>query len=1012
MKQLLMSCSQPAVDSTPRQHRAKSAGLACCLGLLFSLDPLVAATNYLRIERGTNQGVVVRAGAFDSRPYLIQAGTNVAGTNWVTIAAITNTENELVVRQFPAPDESNQFFKIAELPGLRSPTRQFAFDPGYPVRLALGDALPAGSHQAQMVTITSLPAGGELRDLVSVGLTNSDFLSRSNGWTTWVASGQADFDFQATGHYTTGGPDLRIQLASGGGVAGVYQELSLTPGRRYRLATRFTDYTNTASAGIWLGPTPPLQGVDYGPNTPGAQLVQTIPLTSSPLGREFVASTNQLYLVVQMFSSGEASGYFDYIRSFEIRPIASVPYTVLNDLGEVEYTGNSSDRESYRFNYTLTRVTDGLTSSPGKAETSDELSFNLSPGKFQGTEDQDLFFQIPDPRFPAAASGESVLLARPLSGQLFQVQNDRATLGPAITRIGERIWNPEGWLCYRPNSNGFATNFDSLSFATIFANDLFADESWVWIDVAPVPDPPVAAPSWGYVVNRQSHFELTAYSADKSPLHIVFVNYPTNGQIYPENTYCSYNCYGIPLSPSNAVPWGMKYFSYLPNDVLNTNRSFWSNFIDHASYYVENEAGLRSEEMVLTLECLTAYLDFWPVPLSTSVYSSTTNFELIPVFLKGHDPDGDDDVLNSVIITSPTNGVLLHPAYWYHPIPDFRIILAPGRLIYPDYGAPMFAYQSTNLAAAEDTFVYSIVDAGHGESPYQVTQHVHIVHVPFARDQTITNNWNSTIPITLDVFDPDGLPFSYEIINEPTNGVLMGSPNAGPLQVFYQPRSNYFGIDSFTFRGVRSDGTTGNVATASVRTIINVPDGLIHRWRFDANTVDVVSNYNGKIQGQAQFVTGKVGSKALRFDGVDDYLDIGRTNLPPPWTLTMWVKREDSLDPSAALFMDDRYALKLEQFGVTNRAVGFTEFGAADYAFNYTAPTNAWIQLSFVGTLSETRLYVNGGLIDSIPVSIPVPRDQLGRTPNDRLKGDLDDIQIFERELSPMEILGIYFTTR
>jgi len=50
MKQLLMSCSQPAVDSTTRQHRAKSAGLACCLGLLLSLDPLVAATNYLRIE--------------------------------------------------------------------------------------------------------------------------------------------------------------------------------------------------------------------------------------------------------------------------------------------------------------------------------------------------------------------------------------------------------------------------------------------------------------------------------------------------------------------------------------------------------------------------------------------------------------------------------------------------------------------------------------------------------------------------------------------------------------------------------------------------------------------------------------------------------------------------------------------------------------------------------------------------------------------------------------------------
>ena len=102
----------------------------------------------------------------------------------------------------------------------------------------------------------------------------------------------------------------------------------------------------------------------------------------------------------------------------------------------------------------------------------------------------------------------------------------------------------------------------------------------------------------------------------------------------------------------------------------------------------------------------------------------------------------------------------------------------------------------------------------------------------------------------------------------------------------------------------------------------------------------------------------------LIFNGPTNQMAIAHQDLSPPWTAELWVKRHKSPGSSAPLLLSANAALKLEQFGVTNRAVGFTEFGAADYAFNYTAPTNAWIQLSFVGTPSGSNTSSVIGMVE------------------------------------------------
>src|SRR5262249_45374704 len=163
----------------------------------------------------------------------------------------------------------------------------------------------------------------------------------------------------------------------------------------------------------------------------------------------------------------------------------------------------------------------------------------------------------------------------------------------------------------------------------------------------------------------------------------------------------------------------------------------------------------------------------------------------------------------------------------------------------------------------------------------------------------------------------------------------------------------------------------------------------------------------GTLQNGATFAPGEVG-QAFSFDGVDDVMQIGAAPLPPPWTFELWVNRQDSPAWSSVLLVDNATALKLEQYPFT-RQVGFTHFGVADYTFNYSAPTNVWVHLAFVGDGTATRLYVNGALQDSIAASLALPRAQFGSDSlNDRLKGLVDELSVYNVALSPMEIQTLY----
>ena len=173
---------------------------------------------------------------------------------------------------------------------------------------------------------------------------------------------------------------------------------------------------------------------------------------------------------------------------------------------------------------------------------------------------------------------------------------------------------------------------------------------------------------------------------------------------------------------------------------------------------------------------------------------------------------------------------------------------------------------------------------------------------------------------------------------------------------------------------------------------------------------DTTGDFKGTMVGGVTWGEGRYGS-GLVFDG-SGYVDLKYDDIGGDWTAGMWVKREDSGAPNAALLAGTEGEIKLEQWKNTGK-VGLTAYGVDDYTFDYTAPIGEWVHLAFVSNDQGTTLYVNGVETDHIDATINGPVSRIGANYKDGLsdrgymKGAVDDVQIYDRALSAEEIMDM-----
>lgn len=284
-------------------------------------------------------------------------------------------------------------------------------------------------------------------------------------------------------------------------------------------------------------------------------------------------------------------------------------------------------------------------------------------------------------------------------------------------------------------------------------------------------------------------------------------------------------------------------------------------------------------------------------------------------------------------------------------------------------------------------------------------------------------------PTNLTVWQGSNASFSVGVPNSPAathyqwmfNGTNISTATTSKLTITNAQMTNA-GAYSVYITNSAGPSNTSTTAMLSVLPILTnaagsipAPTNMVDWWPADGNCIDIFGSLNGASSGGFYYSPGKSG-EAFHFDGSTAYVTIGGAEIPPPWTVCLWVNYSHTPQSSAGLLEDGNYALKLEQTGNPNHAVGISQAGHLDSSFNYAAPTNTWVHLTFVANSTFVELFANGVFKDSIKTNnLPLPRAYIGAgyVSNldkhvDFMLGNIDDLMIFNRALTDAEITAIY----
>lgn len=181
---------------------------------------------------------------------------------------------------------------------------------------------------------------------------------------------------------------------------------------------------------------------------------------------------------------------------------------------------------------------------------------------------------------------------------------------------------------------------------------------------------------------------------------------------------------------------------------------------------------------------------------------------------------------------------------------------------------------------------------------------------------------------------------------------------------------------------------------------------------------DYSSNGNtGTVNGATQGATGVVGYNAYSFDGVNDTVDIS-TNVFPSETLitiTGWGKLSSGASPGSNDY--DLFTRgDVPKLWVRNGSVSaIIDDGSSTHSlFGPTASTGIWYHWALVLSSSSSTLYVDGIKEDSTNNASTdgdsVIPTRIGADDDDTRfwDGNIFDVRVYDRVLSPQEILYIY----
>lgn len=203
---------------------------------------------------------------------------------------------------------------------------------------------------------------------------------------------------------------------------------------------------------------------------------------------------------------------------------------------------------------------------------------------------------------------------------------------------------------------------------------------------------------------------------------------------------------------------------------------------------------------------------------------------------------------------------------------------------------------------------------------------------------------------------------------------------------------------------------------------------LVAHWNFNEGSGSIAhdtsgNNNNGTINGPAW--TNGIEGSALRFDGIDDYVEIPHSpslSFTNVISIVLWLKMNSGYGGGHVIS-------KCASGGATQILVSISLVGSEYYAAFGIAASNdiilqgtkqlypdIWYHIAGVYDGTNMNLYVNGTLDDKIaqsgnivPNSDPIDIGKKTHWPDMKFNGSIDEVRIYNRALSASEIKAQYY---